>query len=58
MLSDDERDDLITDRNFVLGQDYERERIIALLDTECECDHDNRCTYHRAIALIKGERNA
>ncbi len=45
-------------RNYVLGQDTERERIIALLETECECEHDHRCTYHRMITIIKGERNA
>jgi hypothetical protein len=41
-------------RNFVLGQEVERERIILLLETECECDHDYRCTYHRMITLIRG----
>ena len=37
------------------GKSFERERIITLLDTECECDHDLRCSYHRMISLIKGE---
>ena len=45
-------------RNFVLGQEAERNRIIALLETECECDHGHRCAYHRMITIIKGERNA
>jgi hypothetical protein len=36
------------------GKSLERERIVALLDTECECDHDGRCVYHRVIALIEG----
>lgn len=33
MLSEDELDDLIADTHFQQGRDYERERIIALLET-------------------------
>jgi hypothetical protein len=40
-------------RNFTVGQEVERERIIALLEAECECEHDHRCTYHRMITIIK-----
>lgn len=52
-LSQDERDDLITDYGFKLGQKYERRRILDLLGAECECEHDYRCTYHRAITMIE-----
>jgi len=54
-LSDDERDDLLTDRAFMHGQEHERSRIIKLLDTECECEHDHYCAYHRAITIILEE---
>jgi hypothetical protein len=33
MLSEDELDDLIADTHFQQGRDYERERIISLLET-------------------------
>jgi hypothetical protein len=52
-LSDDERDDLMTDRGFMLGQQHERRRILDLLGAECECEHDYHCTYHRAITIIE-----
>lgn len=52
-LSDDEREDFLTDHAFMLGQEYERSLIIKLLDAECECEHDHHCAYHRAIVLIK-----
>ncbi|CAB5219085.1 hypothetical protein UFOVP221_24 [uncultured Caudovirales phage] len=38
---------------FTAGVTSERERIIAMLETECECDHDYRCTYHFVITAIK-----
>jgi hypothetical protein len=31
MLSDDERDDLLADRNFILGREYEKARIKELI---------------------------
>jgi acetyl-CoA carboxylase carboxyltransferase component len=40
---------------FNTGKLVERERIIKLLDTECECEHDHYCAYHRAIAIILEE---
>ena len=55
MMSNDERDDLLADRNFILGQNYERARFLALLEEECECEQDYRCTYHRLLTIIKGE---
>ena len=60
MLSEDERDDLIADNNFQQGRDYERQRIIALLETQ----RDKHWVYNevghadainQALALIKEE---
>jgi hypothetical protein len=42
-------------QSFEMGVEAERERIIELLDYECESDHDSHCSYHRMIAIIKGE---
>ena len=62
MLSEDELDDLITDTRFQQGRDYERERIIALLETlKCKCDDDCdmvESPFHILIPFIKGEYNA
>ena len=65
MLSEDERDDLIADNNFQHGRDYERERIVALLEkltwtrnclyTETIDCSICRINVHEAIAHIKGE---
>jgi hypothetical protein len=57
MLSEDELDDLIADTHFQQGRDYERERIIALLESElnkCDCEEP----LQHLSALIKGENNA
>ena len=40
---------------FTSGVTAERKRILEVLESECECDHDYRCTYHRAITIIKGD---
>jgi hypothetical protein len=51
----------IANRNFVLGQECERERIIALLEAElprvtgCGCCMDADLSGAELIALIKGE---
>jgi hypothetical protein len=62
MLSEDERDDLIADNNFQHGRDYERERIIALLEGMVGNMDGNYSSPKEvygavldAIALIKGE---
>lgn len=56
MLSEDELDDLIADTHFQQGRDYERERIIALLDNANSIyDWHSNCRLCEAIALVKGE---
>jgi hypothetical protein len=53
LLSADEQTALADcDRAFNLGKKHERSLIIKLLDTECECEHDHYCAYHRAITII------
>lgn len=37
------------------AQEAERERIVALLLAECDCEDMYRCTYHRMADLIKGD---
>jgi hypothetical protein len=50
---------VIRRQHFVAGVETgiksERERIIKLLDTECECEQDHYCAYHRAITIILEE---
>jgi hypothetical protein len=64
MLSEDELDDLIADTRFQQGRDYERERIIALLEpydfgptTMLSVLRWNKNLRH-ILALIKGEYDA
>ena len=57
MLSEDELDDLIADNNFQHGRDYERERIISLLESQslledaCK-ESPEACSCHLLIPTV------
>ena len=42
-------------RSMVEAADAERERIVALLLAECDCEDMYRCTYHRMVDAIRGK---
>lgn len=54
----------IANRNFLLGRESERERILALLEAElprvtgCGCCLDADLSPAELIAIIKGDKNA
>lgn len=58
MLSEDERNDLIADINFQQGRDYERERIIGLLESQsliedaCK-ESPEACSCHLLIPTVQ-----
>jgi hypothetical protein len=54
-MTEEKSEHIIRREHYVAGREDERERIIKLLDTECECEHDHYCAYHRAIKLILEE---
>lgn len=53
----------IQEQDFQFGVEAERERIIKLLEDECECafyakyEIPSKCVAHLHIAFIKGENN-
>lgn len=54
--------DQCTENAFTIGEEDEQERIIKLLEAECDCAFfekyqlPSKCYAHKYIALIKGEK--